>query len=207
MQQISEFTRPCGRGRLVLFLCQALLGLVFGLGADPSPAYARRPVVVDGPATLPPLGWLGYCRRHPVDPSCNGMAAPSEAPADGEGMLEEVQRAIGTLPRRREAAGAPDTWEIAGARGGDCEDLALAARKLLIERGFPATALRIALGRTETGEGHAVLTVDMEDGGRPVTYVLDNRYRHVIRFDRFAATGFRILARQAPTGIGWVVAS
>lgn len=207
MQNVDHFTRPRGRGRLFSLWLQGLLGLLFALGASPAFAHSHPAMVVDGAETLPPLGWLGYCRRNSVDPSCNGVAAAAQAPADAEATLETVQQAIGALPRRREAAGAADTWEIAGARGGDCEDLALAARKLLIERGFPATALRIALGRTETGEGHAVLTVDMEDGGRPVTYVLDNRYRHVIRYDRFAATGFRILARQAATGMGWVAAS
>ena len=67
-------------------------------------------------------------------------------------------------------------WRLPLDGHGDCEDYALQKRKHL--RGFYpafAAAFRIALVTSETGQGHAVLTVHTFDG----VYVLDNRYLHV----------------------------
>ena len=63
-----------------------------------------------------------------------------------------------------------DFWTVADNQG-DCEDYALAKRKLLIEMGYESSC-RLATCWTETGEYHAVLVVTTEEGD----YVLDNRF-------------------------------
>lgn len=86
-------------------------------------------------------------------------------------------------------------WEIAD-REGDCEDYALKKRKLLLEMGWPADGLRIAVVRTDTGEGHAVLTVDTDMGA----YVLDNMTDKVMPWRE---TTYYWIARQKAGSRDW----
>jgi predicted transglutaminase-like cysteine proteinase len=67
--------------------------------------------------------------------------------------------------------GKPEFWEVADGEG-DCEDYALAKRKLLTEQGYGG-ACRLATCWTESDEYHAVLIVTTDQGD----YVLDNRYQ------------------------------
>lgn len=96
-----------------------------------------------------------------------------------------------------------DYWQVADTAGGDCEDKALLARALLLARGWPAGALRLALAWTEEREYHAVLTVDVERDGQPATYVIDGRFPWVVGWDRLTALGYRWDRRQAASGPGW----
>jgi predicted transglutaminase-like cysteine proteinase len=66
-------------------------------------------------------------------------------------------------------AGDRDRWE-ADVAAGDCEDYALTKRRKLIALGWSARALRIAVARTASVEGHAVLVVATSQGD----LVLDN---------------------------------
>ncbi len=65
----------------------------------------------------------------------------------------------------------PEFWEVANGAG-DCEDFALAKRKLLIEAGCPRSDLSLATCYTEQGDYHAVLIVRTNQG----QCVLDNRF-------------------------------
>src|SRR3712207_4239911 len=69
-----------------------------------------------------------------------------------------------------EQYGREDVWALPISGKGDCEDFALLKRKLLLQRGWPASALSISVGTTSQGEAHAVLTVTTASG----EYVLDN---------------------------------
>lgn len=64
-----------------------------------------------------------------------------------------------------------DFWQD-NARVGDCEDYALAKRRLLMEAGYDSHKMHVATCWTERGEYHAVLIVETERGH----YVLDNRF-------------------------------
>jgi predicted transglutaminase-like cysteine proteinase len=66
--------------------------------------------------------------------------------------------------------GRAEYWDIPTDGRGNCKDYALTKRKLLIEAGLPALALRIAIVLTPSGERHAVLTIATDQGD----YVLDN---------------------------------
>jgi predicted transglutaminase-like cysteine proteinase len=71
--------------------------------------------------------------------------------------------------------GRADYWNYPSENRGDCEDYAIAKRRDLIERGWPASALLIATAYTETGVGHAVLVARTTDGD----FILDNRFSNV----------------------------
>lgn len=97
-----------------------------------------------------------------------------------------------------EQYGREDVWRLPTSGKGDCEDFALLKRKMLIERGWPASALSIAVGMTSQGEPHAVLTVATDRG----SYVLDNLTSSILPPSK---TGHTFYARQS--GRGWISAS
>ena len=97
-----------------------------------------------------------------------------------------------------EQYGRDDVWALPKSGKGDCEDFALLKRKMLIERGWPSSALSIAVGATAQGEAHAVLLVSTAQG----QYVLDNLTSSILSPER---TGHVFHARQA--GRGWISAS
>jgi predicted transglutaminase-like cysteine proteinase len=74
---------------------------------------------------------------------------------------------------------------------GDCEDYALMKRKLLIERGWPSSALLLTAALTPQGDPHLVLTAVTDKGD----YVLDSR-TDILR--TMSQTGYTYLSRQSP---------
>ncbi|WP_245444465.1 transglutaminase-like cysteine peptidase [Microvirga sp. KLBC 81] len=97
-----------------------------------------------------------------------------------------------------EQYGREDVWTLPNSGKGDCEDFALLKRKLLIQRGWPASALLIYVGATSQGEAHAVLTVSTDRG----EYVLDNLTSSILPPSQ---TGHVFYSRQS--GRGWISAS
>lgn len=67
--------------------------------------------------------------------------------------------------------GTEEYWTQAINKG-DCEDIVLKKRAMLLEAGWGLDSLLLCLCVTETGEGHCVLWVDTDKGG----VILDNRY-------------------------------
>ena len=98
-----------------------------------------------------------------------------------------------------ELYGKADVWALPLNGKGDCEDFALMKRKMLVERGWPASSLSITVGVTPSGEAHAWLTVATDQGD----YVLDNLRSGVMLTEQ---TGYRTYSRQGG-GKGWVSAS
>ena len=89
--------------------------------------------------------------------------------------------------------GVADYWTIPTDGYVDCEDYALAKRKLLAEAGLPLGALRIAVVIDRQNSRHAVLTVATDRGD----YVLDNITSEILPWTN---AGFIWLARQDPAG-------
>jgi predicted transglutaminase-like cysteine proteinase len=97
-----------------------------------------------------------------------------------------------------EQYGREDVWTIPTSGKGDCEDFALLKRKLLIQQGWPASSMSLALGATAQGVTHAVLTVTTDQG----EYVLDNLTSSILPPSQ---TGIVFHSRQS--GRGWISAS
>jgi len=94
--------------------------------------------------------------------------------------------------------GREDVWTLPTSGKGDCEDFALLKRKLLIQRGWPASSLSISVGMTSQGEPHAVLIATTASG----EYVLDNLTSSILSPSQ---TGHVFHSRQS--GRGWISAS
>jgi predicted transglutaminase-like cysteine proteinase len=142
-----------------------LLALIAGLHAGPALARPARPLAL----------------------SPERMAQLQQINSHVNGTIVEVSD--------RDQYGRDDVWTLPVSGKGDCEDFALLKRKMLIERGWPASALSIAVGATSWGEAHAVLMVSTDRG----EYVLDNLTSSILSPSQ---TGHVFHARQS--GRGWV---
>lgn len=121
-------------------------------------------------------------------------------------QLEQVQLQVdGKVSYQSDLSrfGVADLWEPADTAG-DCEDIALAKRARLTALGWPADDLRIAVTLDETGQLHAVLTVDVVTArGAPATYVLDSRFVHVEPWQNLSEYGYTWLERAQPGSAAW----
>lgn len=86
-----------------------------------------------------------------------------------------------------------DSWDI-NVTEGDCEDYALQKRKELIDLGWPSSALRIAIARTNNGLYHAVLLAEI--GG--VDHALDNLTSRVLPWSETPYTYIMVQDRADP---------
>jgi predicted transglutaminase-like cysteine proteinase len=107
--------------------------------------------------------------------------------------LAHVNRSVNaaiTPATDREVYGVDEHWAYPTGGRGDCEDYALLKRRVLIDRGWPESALLITVVRDQAGDGHAVLTVRTSEGD----VVLDNVHDEILPWHR---TGYRFVKRQS----------
>ncbi|MCJ9429533.1 transglutaminase-like cysteine peptidase [Kordiimonas marina] len=115
-----------------------------------------------------------YCEKNPADCAIPSTPAINKAIARAD---RDVHKMIKPTEEK------VDVWTaLSKAGAGDCEDFALTLRKRLREN-FPAYAgaFRIATAYTETGEYHAVLSIETSGG----TIVCDIRYQSCAPWQNF----------------------
>ena len=94
------------------------------------------------------------------------------------------------LPREdMDIYGEPERWAIPTTEG-DCEDYGLLKEDLLIQAGFPPSALSIAVVKQSNGDPHAVLIVRTNEGD----YSLDNLTNEIVLIQD---TPYELLKRQS----------
>ncbi|WP_193335488.1 transglutaminase-like cysteine peptidase [Devosia beringensis] len=139
-----------------------------------------------------PLGYQLFCLTNPRH--CRGGGASEVNYTDRLGeMLQRVNSTINGVIRPRNEA--KDVWSI-GVSQGDCEEYALAKRAELVRLGLPASAVRIAMAKTRSGQGHAVVVVRTNAGD----LVLDNLRAQVSNWDE---TDLRWVAMASSNGRAW----
>lgn len=150
---------------------------------------------------LPPIGHVGFCRRNPTE--CATLADDSERvdlTAKRERDLREVNDLVNQLVKPEsdlQLYGRLEHWTYPSEKG-DCEDYVLLKRKLLLERGWPASALLITVVRDEHNEGHAILTARTNNGD----FILDNKRKGVLVWND---SGYTFIKRQSFNNpISWV---
>ncbi len=144
--------------------------------------------------TLPPIGYVNFCREHQAD------CLPQPKFADRVQLtgakfreLEQVNMQVNTSVQPMtdmELYHKVEYWTYPTKHKGDCEDYVLLKQRLLIERGWPESTLLITVVRDENNEGHAVLTVRTDKGD----FVLDNKRNEILRF---ADTPYTYIKRQS----------
>jgi predicted transglutaminase-like cysteine proteinase len=93
--------------------------------------------------------------------------------------------------------GVLDRWDFPDDGLGDCEDIQLLKRRLLVEAGLPLRAMRMAAVIDEQGQGHAVLMVLTGSGD----FILDNKRNAVLPWRK---TGYIFVKREGANGSAWV---
>lgn len=179
-----------GKGVVLLLGCLMALGseAMAGSLAHKPAAFAR-----EYSETLPPIGFVEFCQRSPESCRPDGSKQRRVAMSEEKWLLVRMVNAFvngAIAPVTDETLyGTPEYWTIP-TDAGDCEDVVLLKKKILLSKGIPEEALRITVVLDEHSEGHAVLTLTTSAGD----YILDNR-RNEIR--SWSATGYTMLKRQS----------
>ncbi|MDP2357462.1 MAG: transglutaminase-like cysteine peptidase [Beijerinckiaceae bacterium] len=140
----------------------------------PAQAQALKATYINvGDRTLVPYGWLEFCNRYQGECVGTDAAAHIELTPANYRRISQVNRWVNSTivaKSDQEQWGVVDRWDYPSTGQGDCEDYVLMKRRLLIEEGFPRSALLVTVVRDQRGDGHAVLTVKTSKG----EFVLDN---------------------------------
>ena len=91
--------------------------------------------------TLPPIGYVTFCREHQAECRPGGRFADRiQLTAAKFKEIEAVNIAVNTAVAPvtdLELYGKPEVWTYPTANKGDCEDYVLLKRRTLIEHGYP----------------------------------------------------------------------
>jgi predicted transglutaminase-like cysteine proteinase len=166
----------------------------------PATAMATQayPHMQTGQATSQPIGHYNYCKKNMGD--CSVLSANTAAPKLTRQRWEQMVSANAYANRTVSPVtdldyyGVEELWTLPG-KFGDCEDFVLLKRKMLLELGWPASALLITVVRQPNGDGHAVLTVRTDRAD----YVLDNLDDRIFEWDE---TEYTYLKRQSERNSG-----
>jgi predicted transglutaminase-like cysteine proteinase len=181
----------------VLFDRAAADAVSLTAAALPQPSDA----IVSGGSAGPTLAWAEFCKSQPqecvVDLSETAvLSLNQELWFTILRVNERVNRTILAVTDQ-EHWGVVDRWDYPDDGLGDCEDIQLLKRKLLIEAGLPRRAFRMTVVLDEQGMGHAVLMVRTSHGD----FVLDNKRDAVLAWQE---TGYHYVKREGENGSTWV---
>jgi predicted transglutaminase-like cysteine proteinase len=157
--------------------------------------------LVNGGRAEPLRAWMQLCREMPgecgVDPSEKAVIA----------LTPEVWQALVLVNREvnerikavtdRDHWGVEDRWNLPDDGYGDCEDIQLLKRKMLIELGLPRRAMRMTVVIDEEGGGHAVMMVRTDRGD----LILDNRRPGILPWTQ---TGYVYIKAEGQDGLEWM---
>lgn len=145
-----------------------------------------------GNLTVEPSGATGLCSRHRW--ACEISPASVQLNRSTFPEISRVNRRINQTVRAvsdDRQYGLSDYWTYPTGGAGDCEDFALAKKRELIARGFPANRLLLATVHSARTGPHAVLVVRLDEGD----FVLDNLNDEILPW---RATGYAFLRIQSP---------
>jgi predicted transglutaminase-like cysteine proteinase len=184
----------------------ALLSAILALTAIAVPAQALDMTNVAFVQTVSattsiPVGHLEFCQSRPEE--CRPHANPVGAVSLNEQLWQQLLSVNASVNQTVTPVTDEQLYQVAEfwtyPNGyGDCEDYALAKRRQLIDAGWPASTLLMAVVKQANGEGHAVLMVRTDRGD----LVLDNQVGSV---DLWSATPYKFIKRQSQADAGkWV---
>ena len=190
----------CGQLLPLLILASLQLGLSAMTEAQAAQQRSQKSLSVGGDMR-PTRAWTEFCREMPAECVVDS-SEPSTidlTPSTWRMIVavnRQVNKAILSLPDRQHW-GVEDRWDYPADGVGDCEDIQLVKRKLLIEAGLSRRALRMTVVIDEKGEGHAVLMVRTSAG----EFILDNKRDAVLPWHK---TGYVYVMREGDQSATWV---
>jgi predicted transglutaminase-like cysteine proteinase len=118
-----------------------------------------------------PQGFVDFCSRNPGHPACTAQTDTTVPVTDDlRQLLNDVNKSVNngnTYAYDSAQYGRLEFWEEMPADGGgsgDCEDFALTKFNALVAAGVPAGAIKLATGKVASGDGHAWLEVQTDQG-------------------------------------------
>lgn len=169
---------------------------------------AAAPIDLSNPAfaqtagrTSIPIGHSEFCKLYPAECGSNGRVVEAEELTEGRWRslvnVNAVMNQSIVPVTDEDLYQVEELWTYPDGFG-DCEDYVLAKRRALIEDGWDASTLLIAVVRQQSGEGHAVLMVRTDRGD----LVLDNKDGSIRVWNE---TPYQYLKRQSQNNAGeWV---
>jgi predicted transglutaminase-like cysteine proteinase len=157
-------------------------------------------VRVVGPAG-PTQAWIDFCQRHPHECRVD-LSQPERISLNSQGWaaLTQVNERVNSsilAVTDQDHWGVLDRWDFPDDGLGDCEDIQLLKRRLLVKAGLSQRAMRMAAVIDEQGQGHAVLMVLTDRGD----FILDNKRNAVLPWRR---TGYAFIKREGTNSRKWV---
>ncbi|GLS46341.1 transglutaminase-like cysteine peptidase [Methylobacterium brachythecii] len=154
-----------------------------------------------GQPARPVAAWNDFCARMPSECTVD-LSEPTQI-----ALTPSVWRLLSSINRRVNQRikpvtdmahwGVVDRWDYPDDGFGDCEDIQLLKRRMLVQRHLPRRVLRMTVVIDEIGEGHAVLMVRTDRGD----LILDNKTNAVLPWQR---TGYSFVKREGQDGQAWV---
>lgn len=185
------------------------LAIIFALCCSLVAAMILTRPAVAVSAELSPVvhGWErqfeDFCRREPTDCAPNAsIVEPLRWSRRLRATLRRVNSGVNLSIRMdtdEEIYGVTDFWAYPREGRGDCEDVALEKRRLLLQSGLPASAVLLVVVLDKVG-GHVVLVVRTTTGD----LVLDNVTENI---KRLSDTGYVYVAHQDPAHQGRFIRS
>jgi predicted transglutaminase-like cysteine proteinase len=183
----------------------AVVAYVMLIGSGFAESFFALPATTPSLKTVgearPTRAWTRFCSQLPQECTVNPFE-PGRISLNPHvwstivGVNERVNLTILTVTDQ-DHWGVVDRWDYPTDGIGDCEDIQLLKRKLLIEAGLPQRALRMTVVVDEHGEGHAVLMILTDRGD----FILDNKRNTVLPWHE---TGYTYLMREGTSGKAWV---
>lgn len=132
---------------------------------------SRTAFIAEYDNTLAPLQFVKFCMNYSAECDANAAERMLPSPERAMQMLTEVNESVNEAisPVRKSTEPLLARWTIAPSAG-DCNDYAVTKRHMLIAKGWPQSTLRLAVVKTDSGQGHLVLVARLNDGD----VVLDN---------------------------------
>ena len=149
----------------------------------------------------PIRAWVQLCRDTPEECGVDVSERPAIAlTLEAWQTLVLVNREVNERIKAvsdRDHWGVEDRWNLPDDGAGDCEDIQLLKRKILVERGLPRRAMRMAVVIDEEGGGHAVMMVRTDRGD----FILDNRRPNILPWTQ---TGYIYVKAEGQDGMEWM---
>ncbi len=164
------------------------------------PARTTDLVQVVGPAG-PTHAWIRFCESHPEECRVD-LSQPARISLNSQvwTTLTQINERVNSsilAVTDQDHWGVLDRWDYPDDGLGDCEDIQLLKRKLLVQTGLPHRALRMTAVIDEQGQGHAVLMVLTNHGD----FILDNKRNVILPWRR---TGYAFIKREGTNSKAWV---
>lgn len=191
MTRVSLIAAIAGGWMAVTLQTAAGIGLPYGPKAlrAPQAGPAQGTWILDGGFVLAPMPSVRFCLNNPDECKVRGQAGLVAIDEKAWSELNLVNRQINSKIAPAYSRAGQFDWSVTTSYG-DCNDYAVQKRHELLARGWPSSALSLAVAIIPTGEGHLVLTVRTDRGD----VVLDNLRSGIVMWNR---TGYRFIKRQS----------